>query len=127
MMSQQTKALIEESPAVAAPPGPARLLLNGKEHELPVVVGTEGEVGIDITQLRSQSGAVTLDPGYGNTGACESSITFIDGEAGILRYRGYPIEDIAGQARFSEVCYLLIYGNLPDQQELAKFEQRLTY
>ncbi|MFP5287989.1 MAG: citrate synthase, partial [Thermoanaerobaculia bacterium] len=92
-----------------------------------MTVGTEGETGIDITQLRAKTGAITLDPGYGNTGACESSITFIDGEKGILRYRGYPIEELAGKARFSEVCYLLIYGNLPNQQELAKFEQRLTY
>jgi citrate synthase len=127
MMAQQTKDLIEESPAVAAPPGPARLVLDGKEHELPVVIGTEGEVGIDITQLRSQSGAVTLDPGYGNTGACESSITFIDGELGILRYRGYPIEDIAGKAQFTEICFLLVYGHLPSAQELKAFEDRLTY
>src|SRR6188474_866398 len=127
MMAQQTKDLIEESPAVAAPPSPAKLVLDGREHELPVVIGSEGEVGIDITQLRSQSGAVTLDPGYGNTGACESSITFIDGEAGILRYRGYPIEDIAEQATFTEVCYLLIYGELPTQAELVEFDRRLTY
>ncbi|HEX9941547.1 MAG TPA: citrate synthase [Thermoanaerobaculia bacterium] len=126
-MSQQTKGLVEESPAVAAPPGPARLVLDGKEYELPVVVGSEGEVGIDITQLRAKSGAITFDPGYGNTGACESAITFIDGEAGILRYRGYPIEEIAGQARFTEVCFLLIYGHLPSREELERFEERLTY
>jgi citrate synthase len=126
-MSQQTKDLVEESPALAASPGPARLVLEGKEYELPVVVGTEGEVGLDITQLRARSGAITLDPGYGNTGACESAITFIDGERGILRYRGYPIEEIAGQARFTEVSYLLIYGHLPSAQELAEFEARLTY
>jgi citrate synthase len=126
-MPQQAKDLVEESPVAAAPPGPAKLVLDGKEYELPVVVGTEGEVGVDITQLRSQSGAVTLDPGYGNTGACESAITFIDGERGILRYRGYPIEQIAGQARFTEVCFLLIYGHLPNARELAEFEARLTY
>jgi citrate synthase len=130
-MSQQTtdataSAVVEPPPAAAAP-APARLILDGKETELAVTVGSEGETGIDISQLRAKTGAITLDPGYGNTGACESSITFIDGEAGILRYRGYPIEELAGQARFSEVCYLLIYGKLPDQQELAKFEQRLTY
>ena len=132
-MSQQTtdataSAVVDSPPAApAATPGPARLILAGKELELPVTVGSEGETGIDIAQLRAKTGAITLDPGYGNTGACESSITFIDGETGILRYRGYPIEELAGQARFSEVCYLLIYGKLPDQQELAKFEQRLTY
>ena len=131
-MSQQTtdataSAVVESPPPAPAPGKTARLILDGKEMELPVTVGTEGETGIDISQLRAKTGAITLDPGYGNTGACESSITFIDGETGILRYRGYPIEELAGQARFSEVCYLLIYGNLPDQQELAKFEQRLTY
>jgi citrate synthase len=126
-MSQQTKDLVEEPTAVETKPGTARLTLDGKEYELPVVVGTEGEVGVDIQQLRAQSGAITLDPGYGNTGACESAITFIDGEAGILRYRGYPIEELAAKARFSEVCYLLIYGHLPNAQELKAFEDRLTY
>jgi citrate synthase len=125
-MSQQTKDLVEE-PATSAAPGPARLALDGKEYELPVTVGSEGEVGIDIQQLRAQSGAITLDPGYGNTGACESSITFIDGEAGILRYRGYPIEEIAGNAQFTEICYLLVYGRLPSQAEFKEFEGRLTY
>jgi len=104
----------------------AKLTLDGKEYGLPVVVGSEGEVGVDISQLRAQSGAITLDPGYGNTGACESAIAFIDGEKGILRYRGYPIEEIAGGARFVEICYLLIYGHLPNQTELADFSQRLT-
>ncbi|HWM89901.1 MAG TPA: citrate synthase [Thermoanaerobaculia bacterium] len=135
-MSQQTTdattatVAVEAPPAAPAPPASgntARLVLDGKEIELPVVVGSEGETGIDISQLRAKTGAITLDPGYGNTGACESSITFIDGETGILRYRGYPIEELAGQARFSEVCYLLIYGKLPNQQELSAFEQRLTY
>jgi citrate synthase len=125
-MSQQTKDLVEE-PVTSAAPGPARLSLDGKEYELPVTVGSEGEVGIDIQQLRAQSGAITLDPGYGNTGACESSITFIDGEAGILRYRGYPIEEIAGNSQFTEICYLLIYGRLPSQAEFKEFEERLTY
>ena len=87
-MSQQTKDLVEESATATVTPGPARLSLDGKEYELPVAVGSEGEVGLDIQQLRAKSGAITLDPGYGNTGACESAITFIDGEAGILRYRG---------------------------------------
>jgi citrate synthase len=125
-MSQQTKDVIEESPALAPSPAPARLILDGKELELPVTVGSEGEVGIDIAQLRAKSGAITFDPGYGNTGACESAITFIDGEAGILRYRGYPIEEIAGRAEFTEICYLLIYGRLPTPAELKDYEDRLT-
>ncbi|HEX4966103.1 MAG TPA: citrate synthase [Thermoanaerobaculia bacterium] len=103
------------------------MALDGKEYELPVVVGSEGEVGIDIAQLRAKTGAITFDPGYGNTGACESAVTFIDGEAGILRYRGYPIEEIAGRARFTEICFLLIYERLPNAQELKEFEDRLTY
>jgi citrate synthase len=125
-MSQQTKDVIEESPDFAPAPAPARLILDGKELELPVVVGTEGEVGLDIAQLRAKSGAITFDPGYGNTGACESAVTFIDGEAGILRYRGYPIEQIAGRAEFTEICYLLIYGRLPTAAELKEYEDRLT-
>ncbi|HEV8581278.1 MAG TPA: citrate synthase [Thermoanaerobaculia bacterium] len=126
-MTQQTRDLVEEPATAAASPGSAKLVLDGKEYELPVVVGSEGEVGIDISALRAQSGAITLDPGYGNTGACESAITFIDGDAGILRYRGYPIEEIAEQARFTEICFLLIYGHLPGRQELETFEARLTY
>ncbi len=79
----------------------AKLSLNGKEYEFPVVVGTEDEIGIDISALRAKTGSITLDPGYGNTGACQSAITFIDGEKGILRYRGYPIEELAENARAS--------------------------
>jgi len=105
----------------------AKLSLAGKDYELPVTVGTEDEVGVDISALRSQSMAVTLDPGYGNTGACRSGITYIDGEKGILRYRGYPIEELAGSARFTEVCYLLINGQLPSTDELAGFRHLLTY
>ncbi len=104
----------------------AKLILAGTEYELPVEVGTEGEVAVDIRSLRQQSGAITFDPGYGNTGSCESAITFIDGERGILRYRGYPIEQVAASSRFSEVCYLLVYGRLPNQQEYDEFRQRLT-
>jgi citrate synthase len=104
----------------------ARLILDDKTYELPVTVGSEGEVGIDIAALRSQSGAITLDPAYGNTGSCESAITFIDGEKGILRYRGYTIEETAEQASFTEVCYLLIYGKLPTRQELLDFDTKLT-
>ena len=105
----------------------AKLILEGRELELPVVVGTENETGIDISTLRAKSMAITLDPGYGNTGACRSAITFIDGEKGILRYRGYPIEELARGARFTEVCYLLIHGHLPSQDELDGFRHLLTY
>ncbi len=105
----------------------AKLTLLGKEYELPVVAGAEDEVGIDISKLRGLSGAITLDQGYGNTGSCQSSITFIDGEQGILRYRGYPIESIVeGGASFPEVAYLLIYGELPSREKLDKFVGKLT-
>ncbi len=104
----------------------AKLILNGEEYEFPVVVGTEGEVGIDLTTLRSRTGAISLDPAYGNTGSCLSTITFVDGEKGILRYRGYPIEQLAKSATFVEVCFLLIYGHLPAQQELETFRHELT-
>ncbi|HSM14344.1 MAG TPA: citrate synthase [Thermoanaerobaculia bacterium] len=103
----------------------AKLILDGKEHEFPLVVGSEGEVGIEISQLRAQTGAVTLDEGYGNTGSCRSAITFIDGEKGILRYRGIPIEEL-DQARFTEVAFLLVYGHLPNAQELAGWREKLT-
>jgi len=106
---------------------PAKLILDGKEYELPVIVGTEGEVGIDISKLRATTGAITLDPGYGNTGSCISTITFIDGEKGILRYRGYPIEQLAETRRFVEICYLLIYGHLPSEKELTEFRHGLTH
>src|SRR6516164_17725 len=91
----------------------ARLEIDGKTYELPIVTGTEGERAIDIGKLRDQSGVITLDPGYKNTGSCKSAITFIDGEQGILRYRGYPIEELAEKSDFLEVAYLLIHGDLP--------------
>ena len=105
----------------------AKLILNDQEYEFPLVEGTEGETGIDFTSLRAQTGAISLDPGYGNTGSCLSEITFINGEEGILRYRGYPIEQLAGQSTFVEVCYLLIYGKLPTKEELDQFNHNLTY
>jgi len=105
----------------------AKLILDGREYEFPVVMGSEDEKGIDISSLRSGTTAITLDPGYGNTGSCVSDITFIDGERGILRYRGYPIDQVAQQADFVEVAYLLIYGTLPNQREFAAFKQQLTY
>lgn len=104
----------------------AQLTLNGKSYNLPVVEGSEGEIGVDISNLRTESGYITLDDGYGNTGSCRSAITFIDGEKGILRYRGIPIEELAEQSNFLEVAYLVIYGHLPKQQELAAFEKRIA-
>ena len=88
----------------------AILKFNGIEAELPIVVGTQGETAIDISKLRATTGLITLDDGYVNTGSCRSSITFIDGEKGVLQYRGYPIEDLAQKSTFVEVSYLLIYG-----------------
>ncbi len=105
----------------------AKLILDGQEYEFPVIVGSEQEVGIDVTSLRAKTKAITFDPGYGNTGSCKSAITFIDGEQGILRYRGYPIEQLAEKASFVEVCYLLIYGNLPNKKQLEDFKYQLTH
>ncbi|SRX54696.1 citrate synthase [Aequorivita sp. CIP111184] len=100
----------------------ATLEIDGKKYEFPIVEGTENELGIDIKSLRTDTnGVVTLDPGYKNTGACESAITFLDGEKGILRYRGYAIEELAEKAHFLEVCYLLIFGELPTETQLNKF------
>lgn len=100
----------------------AILELDGKRYEFPVIVGSENEVGIDIEKLRSETGAITLDPGYKNSGVCKSEITFLDGEEGILRYRGYSIEDLAASATFLEVSYLLIFGELPTATQLEQFE-----
>lgn len=99
----------------------ATLEYQGKKYDFPVIKGTEDELAIDIKALRSVSGMITLDPGYKNTGACESAITFLDGELGILRYRGYAIEELAEKADFLEVAYLLIFGELPNKVELEKF------
>jgi citrate synthase len=104
----------------------AKLELDGKIYELPVVSGTEGEKAIDISSLRDRSGYITLDESFGNTGSCISNITFIDGEKGILRYRGIPIEQLAENSTFVEAAYLLIWGKLPTSQELAYFSQLLT-
>lgn len=103
----------------------AKIEIEGKVYELPVVVGTENEKAIDISKLRDITGYVTLDAGYKNTGATKSAITFLDGEKGILQYRGYPIEQLAAQATFIEVSYLLIYGSLPTQIELTDFENSI--
>ncbi len=105
----------------------AKLILDENELDLPVTVGSEGEVGIDISRLRPETGAITLDPSFANTGSCESAITFINGEKGILRYRGYDITDLALSASFPEVSHLLIYGELPTRPQREEFRRQLTY
>ncbi len=104
----------------------AKIEINGETFELPVITGTENEKGIDIKTLRAVSGCITLDPGFKNTGSTKSAITFLDGENGILRYRGYPIEQLAEKATFLEVAYLLIYGELPSKKELDSFTNSIT-
>jgi len=104
----------------------AQLNFDGKSYELPVVTGTENERAINIDALRQQTELVTLDTGYKNTGATTSNITFLDGETGILRYRGYPIEQLAEKSTFIEVAYLLIYGELPTIAQLDKFSNSIT-
>ncbi|WP_047416227.1 citrate synthase [Cellulophaga sp. Hel_I_12] len=99
----------------------ATLEYNGNKYEFPVIKGTEEEIAIDIKELRSATGMITIDPGYKNTGSCESAITFLDGEKGILRYRGYAIEELAEKADFLEVAFLLIFGELPTSEQLTKF------
>jgi len=103
----------------------AKLILEKNEIDLPIIKGSESEKAIDITKLRSSTGYITLDPGYANTGSCFSKITFIDGEKGILRYRGYPIEDLAGKVKFTDVAYLLLYGNLPTPEIKVEFSKKL--
>ncbi|MBI5433821.1 MAG: citrate synthase [Planctomycetes bacterium] len=98
----------------------------GREFSFPVVVGSEGEAGVDIAKLRSSTGLITLDPGYANSGSCRSAITFIDGDKGILRYRGYPIEELAMKSSFLEVAWLLMYGELPTKDQLATFTHEIT-
>lgn len=104
----------------------ARLIIDGKTFELPIVEGTEGERAIDISNLRKKTGLITLDPGYANTGSCESCITFMDGEKGILRYRGIPVEQLAEHSSFRETSYLLINGELPTMEELNRFSALLN-
>ena len=104
----------------------AELHYEGKVYELPVLEGTEYEKALDISKLRSQSGLITLDSGFKNTGSCESAITFLNGEEGILRYRGYSIEELAEKSTFLEVAFLLIYSELPTQKELADFTKDIS-
>jgi citrate synthase len=102
--------------------GTAEIILDGKSYQFPTIEGTEGEKAIDIAKLRDETGYITIDSGYKNTGATKSAITFLDGELGILHYRGYSIEDLAEKANFVEVAYLLIYGELPTTEQYNKFE-----
>ena len=104
----------------------AILNYDGKKYELPVVTGTENEHGLDVSKLRKDTGLVTLDYGYLNTGSTKSAITYVNGEKGILRYRGYSIEDLAEKATFPETAWLLIYGELPNQEQLSHFRTLLT-
>lgn len=104
----------------------AKISIEGKEFELPVITGSEGEKAIDISKLRALSGYITIDPGFKNTGATTSGITFLDGELGVLRHRGYDIEDLAANCSFLEVSYLILNGELPTTQELATFEKSIT-
>ncbi len=104
----------------------AKLELDGKVYEFPVIEGTENEKAIDISALRAKTGYITIDSGFKNTGSTQSAITFLDGEEGILRYRGYPIEQLAEKAEFLEVAFLLIYGELPTKEEYTKFQENIT-
>jgi citrate synthase len=104
----------------------AKLIVDGKTYEFPILVGSEGEKALDITTLRRQTGLITYDPGYANTGSCKSSITFMDGERGILLYRGYPVEELAEHSTFVETAYLLINGELPTGKELTRFSVMLN-
>jgi citrate synthase len=101
----------------------AELTFRGRTIRLPATVGTEGEIGLDVSALRDEMGVITLDPGYGNTGSCQSSIAFIDGDQGILRYRGYDIADLAEHSAFLEVAYLLLHGNLPEADQFDEFAE----
>ena len=103
-----------------------KLTIDEKTYELPVIKGSENEKAIDISKLRSQTGYITIDTGFKNTGSTTSGITFLDGEKGILRYRGYPIEQLAEKANFLEICYLLIYGDLPNKAEFSSFTDNIT-
>jgi len=106
--------------------GSVKLIYGDQEFKLPVVEGSEGEKAVDISQLQAATGLITLDPGYANTGSCSSAITFVDGDKGILRYRGIPVEELAAKATFKETAYLLINGRLPNREELTRFSVLLN-
>ena len=103
----------------------AKLIIENQTLELPIISGSENEKAIDITKLRYTTGYITMDPGYGNTGSCISDITFIDGEEGILQYRGYPIQELARDTSFTDVAHLLIYGNMDESEEITNFKKRI--
>ena len=103
----------------------AEIKIGGTSYQLPIIEGSEQEEAIDIAKLRAQSGIITIDPGFKNTGSTKSAITFLDGEKGILRYRGYTIEDLAEKSTFLEVAYLLIYGDLPSKVALESFQTKI--
>src|SRR5262245_11816930 len=105
----------------------AKLTFGDQEVDLPVMVGSEGEVALDIRQLRARTGAITYDPGLGNTGACLSKITFLDGELGVLRYAGYPIEELAQKSTFVEIMWLLLHQQLPSALQLESFTHDITH
>jgi citrate synthase len=123
LRAREGRAQEREATAVAEN---ARITVDGKDLEFPVVTGTETEKGIDIQNLRAKTGVVTLDPAFMNTASTESAVTFLDGEKGILRYRGIPIEELGERSSFVETAYLLIYGSLPNRSELEKFSGLLT-
>jgi len=104
----------------------AFLRIGSNEYELPLIQGTEAETAVDVTKLREQSGCVGYDPGFANTAACKSAVSFVDGEKGVLRYRGFPIEELAAKSEFIEVAYLLIWGELPNQSQRQRFSELLT-
>ena len=104
----------------------AQLIIDGKTYELQILTGSEGEKAVDISTLRQENGFITLDVGFANTGSCKSSITFMDGEKGILRYRGIPVEQLAERSTFVETAYLLINGKLPSEEELTRFSVLLN-
>jgi citrate synthase len=125
--STMSRTLEKETGMNQARAESAKLVVGDQQIDFPIVEGTEQEQGLDIGQLRSETGLVTLDEGYVNTGSTKSAITFLDGEKGILRYRGYPIEQLASQCDFIEVAYLLIYGELPSSEELQNFRRKLRH
>ena len=103
-----------------------KAIINNQTIEIPVLIGSQGEKALDISKLRQQTGYITLDPGYGNTGSCRSKITYVNGEKGVLRYRGIPIDELAEHSTFVETAYLLIYGSLPDEKQKKDFSYLLT-
>src|ERR1700685_65776 len=111
----------------AKPSGSATLTYDNKKYDLPVYSGTEGPNVVDIRKLYGDADVFTYDPGFTSTASCESDITFIDGDKGILLYRGYPIDQLAAHSSFIEVCYLLLHGDLPDAQQLKEFNHAITY